>query len=331
MSLFLLGYALGLKDKIRSIMRTLLISTGVMIMMIAMQSYTSAADLDSLIDDRENHASASTVPNGSFSYYMKKLLSLESIWDTHPAFTPANTAFYELIVDELENKEQTEHASYLLTLITNLEEHSATDLKAIYGINKSLMITLLTAVYEFSTDNPQTHWSASYASPTDHESAYLNPTDVRFIGDLYMIDEITHHGTTYMIYTLRNKGKLKYATFHLNGGSTYTCMYDQCNKVAVSSAMKVEQIYLTFWNEINARVVEWWNTMTTQSSSTTTNKRSSYSSRFTSTTTTTTPANTQWTSPTSPSSSTSTSSTSTTTNAEEELMEAMSEIFGGIF
>lgn len=242
MTLFLLWYAVWLKEKIKAVMRTLLAWVSVFILYIT-ASWTVNAQLIYLED-----TSAPPVLS-----YLNKFLAMQPKRSTSPAYSMGNKAFFEGFRNQIEDLPAEDHLRTVAYTIEQLEKMSVEKVKETYNLDKNIAIALLKWIYEMA-EKESISWK-TYATTSSADTTEEVYTTKKSSNNYYDLEVKPYQGKTYYIYTLQDKFSIKQADFHLANGSFYHCMYAQCNKVAFESSMNPREVHLGFANGAEGKKV----------------------------------------------------------------------------
>jgi hypothetical protein len=235
MTLFLLWYAVWFKNKIKTIMRTLLAWVSIFIL------YTTATGTT----NAQTVYLSSDSPVSPVMSYLNRFLNLQPKRSVSPAYSAGNKAYFESFRDEIEALPEEEHLMLIASTLVELDKMSREEVKEEHDLDKDIAIAILKWIYDMvRADKRAPHdgvvktTSSSSASSTDEDAPDLEKNDI------YEIEVKEFEDNTYYIYTVHDDINIKFANFHGAKGSFFNCMYQQCNKVAfLTKATAVQLIF----------------------------------------------------------------------------------------
>lgn len=233
MTLFILWYAVWLKEKIKTVMRSLLVWVSVFIFYTTAHG-TANAQLIYLQD--------SSIP--PVLSYLNKFLDLQPKWSTSAAYSAWNKAFFEWFRNQIKNLPAEDHLRTVEYTLEQLEKMSTQKVKDTYNLDKNIAVAILNGIYDMAKNDI---WAWSYTVYTNQQSETQSSQYTNKYSNSYFELEVKpYQGKTYNIYTLKWGISIKQADFHNAHGSFYHCMYEQCSKVAFDSAMDPTQVHMSF-------------------------------------------------------------------------------------
>lgn len=189
-----------------------------------------------------------------FLYYVEKLLSMRYTNDNASTLYAWNIRFFETLQSTLENSSATHHQELIKKLIESLKEMSDSSAKQTYNIQRNIIIALLQGIYDMAITQTDTTTENAIESSKNPSKQSIDSWIVDSIYDSEVVDA---GNTSYVVYTLQDTSSIKRATFHFSDKSSYSCMYQQCDRIAFPSTISIESIYYTTANgmENNESVV----------------------------------------------------------------------------
>ena len=235
MTFFLLWYAVWLKEKIKTVMRTILAWVSIFILYTTATWITNAQLI--YLED-------TSVP--PVLSYLNKFLAMQPKRSTSPAYSMGNKAFFEWFKNQIADLPAEDHLRTVAYTIEQLEKMSTEKVKDTYNLDKNIAIAILKWIYEMAEKEPVS-WT-SYTPTSSDKTTTKRYTTKKSNNSYYDLEIKPYQGKTYYIYTLQDTFSIKQADFHLANGSFYHCMYAQCNKVAFESSMNPLEVHIGFAN-----------------------------------------------------------------------------------
>lgn len=190
--------------------------------------------------------------------YLNKFLNLQPKWSTSPAYSVGNKKFFEWFRDKIADLPSEDHLKTVAYTVDKLEAMSTSEVKKTYNLDKNIAIAILEWIHDMAekdgntSDRTPSETSSSRFSPASSETTHST-------NSVYKKEVKEYQWDTYYIYTfVKQESNIKQADFHNNHWSFYTCIYDQCNKVAFPSSANPTDVYVSFANGVNKVVsLEW--------------------------------------------------------------------------
>lgn len=262
MTFFLIWYAVWLKDKIKTVLRTFMMIISIFVL------YTSVAHaqtswspwwtggnqwswtqmvLDTAVPLIEKNVQSKTVTqnNTTVKKYLDRLLALQkqTKWEDSPAFSKWNYDFFVWFTKQLDLLPEEDHirmVEYTIKQITALTVYQA---KENFSIQKWVVIAILTWIQEMvENDNNNDNYREDNSDWDENWETKSNFTT----NWLYSIETETVAWVDYYIYTLKKQNTIKYADFHDDKWSFVHCMYSQCNTINFSETRLPKRIFVQY-------------------------------------------------------------------------------------
>lgn len=243
MTFFLLWYAVWLKEKIKIVMRSLLVGISLFIVYVTVDTKAYALELQDIAP-------------WPVVTYLDKFLVLEDTMGNSVAYNTGNKDFFISFKEELQKIPEDDHMSTLASLIDALEEMSKDEIKKTYNLDKEIWLALLKGIYDMVTADLKEATTPKKPTPVAYKpTPVLSTPNVEQIlqdNDLYEVERIEHGKKEYYVLSLNKPGTIKNADFHDTHGTFYNCMYGQCDMIVFETSLKPSQAHIIFttpWKE----------------------------------------------------------------------------------